>query len=103
MLAAAGELACPFCVHFGIDFTGLKKRLTGQQTRATLAVKRSQSVRLGRPPALDPKVRKAIRRARGRGHTFRKIANDLNTRGIATAHGGRCWHPATVRAALRTA
>jgi len=65
-----------------------------------LAVKRSQGVRLGRPPALDPKVRAAIRRARGRGHTFRKIANDLNERGVATAHGGRCWYAATVRAAL---
>jgi DNA invertase Pin-like site-specific DNA recombinase len=81
-------------------FAQFERRLIAQRTRDALAVKRSQGVRLGRPPALSETVRRRIRRMRGRGMTFRAIADTLNAEGVATAHGGARWHASTVRSVL---
>src|ERR1700688_4055499 len=37
-------------------FAELERRLIGERTKAALAVRRSQGVRLGRPPTLSPDV-----------------------------------------------
>ena len=62
-----------------------------------------EGVRLGRPATLPDEVREDIRQARRRGSSYRRIAEDLNSRGIPTAHGGARWHASTVQAVLRTA
>jgi DNA invertase Pin-like site-specific DNA recombinase len=81
-------------------FAQFERRLIGQRTRDALAVKRAQGVRLGRPQKVTAAVVAEARALRLNGAAFAAIAADLNERGIPTAHGGRAWHPATVRAVL---
>jgi DNA invertase Pin-like site-specific DNA recombinase len=78
-------------------FAQFERRLIGQRTRDALAVKRAQGVQLGRPRSLPAPVRRRIIRERERGATYAAIADRLNADGVATAQGGRAWHPATVR------
>ena len=78
-------------------FAQFERRLIGERTRSALAVKREAGVQLGRPRSLDVKVRERIQRMRQEGSSFPKIAAALNEEGVPTAHGGRQWHPATVR------
>jgi DNA invertase Pin-like site-specific DNA recombinase len=82
-------------------FAELERRLIGERTRAALAVKRAQGVRLGRPPVMGIEVARRIRRERRRGASLRQIADRLNYDGVATAHGGARWHASTVQRALR--
>jgi DNA invertase Pin-like site-specific DNA recombinase len=78
-------------------FAQFERRLIGQRTKEALAVRRSQGVRLGRPPAVAPEIRERIAAARSDGQTFRTIADELNAEGVPTAHQGRAWHGETVR------
>ena len=81
-------------------FAELERRLIGERTRAALAVKKAQGIRLGRPPVLEEQLRGRIRQERTRGLTLRAIAERLNAEGVATGHGGQRWHPSTVRYVL---
>jgi hypothetical protein len=74
-----------------------ERRLISQRTKE--AVKKAV-VRLGRPPALPQAVVRRIERDRGRGGSFRAIADRLNREGIPTAQGGKQWYAATVRGVL---
>ena len=78
-------------------FAELERKLIGERTKAALAVKRAQGVRLGRPSALPAEVVDRILVARESGRTWSAIADELNEAGVPTAQGGRQWHPATVR------
>jgi DNA invertase Pin-like site-specific DNA recombinase len=80
-----------------------EREMIGQRTAAALAVKRADGVRLGRPPALSDEVVQRIVRERQDGRAFAAIAAGLNDDGVSTAHGGRCWYPATVAAIVRRA
>jgi DNA invertase Pin-like site-specific DNA recombinase len=80
-----------------------ERKIIGQRTKEALAVKKAQGVRLGRPPTLPAKVVARIQRQRAAGKTLAAIADGLNTAGVPTAQGGRCWYPATVRYTLRGA
>jgi hypothetical protein len=51
----------------------------------------------GRPVRLDPAIVSRIVMQRNAGLTFAAIAAALNDEGVATAHGGSRWWPATVR------
>jgi DNA invertase Pin-like site-specific DNA recombinase len=82
-------------------FARFERRLIGQRTKDALAVKRAQGVVLGRPPALPAAVRQRIRRMHAHGTTLTAIAAHLNAEAVPTAHGGRQWHPSTVRAIVR--
>ena len=81
-------------------FAVFERRLIGERTKAALAVKKAQGVKLGRPRTLPDATRTRIRRMRGRGMTLAAIAERLNRDGVATAHGGVRWHPSTVRVVL---
>ena len=83
-------------------FAQFERRLIGQRTREALAVKRSQGVRLGRPPALAEKTAALVLRQRARGQTLAAIADALNREGHPTAHGGRMWYVSTIQAILRS-
>jgi DNA invertase Pin-like site-specific DNA recombinase len=77
-------------------FAQFERRLISQRTKDTLALKRAQGVRLGRPPVLAEEVVDRIAAERGRHVPFRRIAAGLERDGVPTAQGGR-WHASTVR------
>lgn len=77
-----------------------ERRLIGERTREGLRAARAKGVRLGRPHSLPTEVRTEVRVSREAGSSLRTIAEDLNSRGVPTAHGGRKWHASTVRAVL---
>jgi DNA invertase Pin-like site-specific DNA recombinase len=81
-------------------FAPCERRVISQRTREALALKRSQGVRLGRPPTMSPYAIERIKRERAAGKSLATIANRLNTDRIPTAQGGRRWYPATVRYTL---
>lgn len=97
MSTPAGEMM----VNVLASFAQFERRLIGQRTKDGLAVKRAQGVRLGRPPVLPAELRAQIREHRENGVPFAGIAAALNTAGVPTAQGGRCWYPSTVRAAAQ--
>jgi DNA invertase Pin-like site-specific DNA recombinase len=78
-------------------FAELERRLIGERTKAALAVRRSQGVRLGRPKTLPQELVKRIVDARSEGATWTSISNKLNDESVPTAQGGKSWYPATVR------
>jgi DNA invertase Pin-like site-specific DNA recombinase len=78
-------------------FAELERRLIGERTKAALAVKRAQGVRLGREPRLPDEVRDRVRSRHREGAGWSQIARELNAAGVPTAQGGKRWHPATVR------
>lgn len=59
-------------------------------------------LRAGRPRQLDLRVADRICREFRYGLGYRAIATRLNLDGVATAHGGRRWYPANVRAVVRS-
>ena len=77
-------------------FAELERRLIGERTKAALAVKKAQGVKLGRPRSLPDDVVERIVRARDRHATWRAIPDELNKECVPTAQGGKAWHPATV-------
>lgn len=77
-----------------------ERRLIGERTREGLRAAKSKGVRLGRPQRVPSEVRHDIKTARENGQSLRAIAEDLNARGVPTAHGGRQWHASTVRSLL---
>lgn len=81
-------------------FAQFERDLISERTKAGLAMKRAQGVRLGRPRVLSESTRSRIRASRSRGMSLPAIAADLNSEGVATAHGGKRWYPSTVRAVL---
>jgi len=78
-------------------FAELERRLIGERTKAALAVKRAQGVRLGRPAVLDRSIVERIVSERAAGKGWSEIARGLNADGTPTAQGGTKWHPSTVR------
>lgn len=78
-------------------FAELERRLIGERTKAALAVKKAQGVKLGRPRALPAAVVERIRTAHTGGASWSAIARELTTEGVPTAQGGVRWYPATVR------
>jgi DNA invertase Pin-like site-specific DNA recombinase len=86
--------------NMAVTFAQLERRLIGERIKVALALKRDEGVRLGRPPALDPRMRKRIRGLRTRGHSYGAIAERLSADVVPTAHRGARWHAGTVQAAL---
>lgn len=78
-------------------FAELERRLIGERTKAALAVKKAQGVKLGRPRTLAPELVERIRAAHAGGASYSTIARELTTEGVPTAQGGARWYPATVR------
>lgn len=83
-------------------FAELERRLIGERTKAALAVRKAQGVRLGRPETLSFEVRQRILSMRRTGMTFGAIASMLNEEMVPTSQGGAKWWPGTVRAITQT-
>lgn len=77
-----------------------ERELAGARTKAALAVKKRQGVRLGRPPSVPDDVLGRIVGLRQAGWTLQKIADTLNAEHVPTGQGGRIWYPGTVRRLL---
>lgn len=77
-----------------------ERRIISDRTKAALAMKRAEGVRLGRPVTLPPSLRQRIADERATGASLRAIAAGLNAEGVPTAHGGAQWRPSTVRGVL---
>lgn len=78
-------------------FAELERRMIGERTKAALAVRKSQGIRLGRPQRLPRDLVARIVSLRGSGITWNAIASELNEGSVPTAQGGKRWYPATVR------
>lgn len=78
----------------------LERALISDRTKAALAVRKAQGVRLGRPSSLSSEIVAGIAADRAAGHSYQRIADRLNNSKIATAQGGARWYPATVRKVL---
>jgi DNA invertase Pin-like site-specific DNA recombinase len=83
------------------SFARCERGSLSERTRAALAVKRAQGVRLGRPPQMSQYAIERIRSERAAGRSLAAIASGLNADRIPTAQGGRRWYPATVRYTLK--
>lgn len=77
-----------------------ERRIISDRTKAALAMKRAEGVRLGRPLTLASSLRQRIADERATGASLRAIAAGLNADGVPTAHGGAQWRPSTVRGVL---
>jgi DNA invertase Pin-like site-specific DNA recombinase len=68
-----------------------ERRLIGERTKAALAVRKAEGVRLGRRAIIDPDVRALILEAREQGLSLAKTADMLNAQGIPTPEGRGPW------------
>jgi DNA invertase Pin-like site-specific DNA recombinase len=88
--------------HVLATFAQFERRLIAERTKAALAVKKAQGVRLGRPASIPDKLAKRIVRMRENGMTLQAICDTLNAEGVPTARGGARWRPTSLRAVLTT-
>lgn len=79
----------------------LERALISDRTKAALAVKRAQGVRLGRPSQIPAEVVERIVAAKARGGSLRVIAAELTADAVPTARGGTRWSPATIQTVLK--
>jgi DNA invertase Pin-like site-specific DNA recombinase len=79
----------------------LERALISDRTKAALAVRRAQGVRLGRPSSVPTEVVERILDARDCGMSLRAIASELTAEAVPTARGGAVWSYATVQAVLK--
>lgn len=77
-------------------------RIIGERTTAALQEARKRGTPLGRPVAMDKKVRSQILRLRREGMSLQAIAGQLNERGVPTTRGGLRWYPSTVNGVIRS-
>jgi DNA invertase Pin-like site-specific DNA recombinase len=114
IVAELGTDADPFMLHLYAALAEKERALISQRTRAALAAKKAQGVKLGNPRAAEAAARAhaanravadqfaanvlpILREIQASGlTTLRDIAGALNARGIRTARGG-AWHSSTVR------
>ncbi len=74
----------------------LERGLISDRTKAALAVRKAQGVRLGRPVTVPKPVCDRIARERADGATWQAIADNLNADATPTGQGGSKWFPNTV-------
>ncbi|GAA4290915.1 recombinase family protein [Mycobacterium paraffinicum] len=77
----------------------LERALISDRTKAALAVRKAQGVRLGRPSTLPREVVARIVEARVGGASLRAIAAELTAEGVPSARGGK-WEAATIKRVL---
>jgi DNA invertase Pin-like site-specific DNA recombinase len=115
IVAELGADADPFMLHLYAALAEKERNLIAGRTKAALAVRKAQGVRLGNPVNLTAAGAKGAERQRTDADAFaanvlpivrqiqtagattpRAIAAALNDRGVRTARGGD-WHDSTVR------
>jgi DNA invertase Pin-like site-specific DNA recombinase len=117
IVAELGADADPFMLHLYAALAEKERALISARTKAALAAKKAQGMKLGNPRAAEAAVKAhaahravadqfaanvlpIIREIQAAGlTTLRDIADALNARGIRSARGGQ-WHSTTVRTVL---
>jgi DNA invertase Pin-like site-specific DNA recombinase len=121
IVAELGADADPFMLHLYAALAEKERSLIANRTRAALAVRKAQGVKLGNPvnlaaagakgaetqragaDAFAANVLPIVRQIQAAGvTTARAIATALNDRAVRTARGGD-WHDSTVRNLLERA
>jgi DNA invertase Pin-like site-specific DNA recombinase len=121
IVAELGADADPFMLHLYAALAEKERNLIANRTRAALAVRKTQGVKLGNrvnltaagakgaetqragADAFAANVLPIVRQIQAAGvTTARAIATALNDRGVRTARGGE-WHDSTVRNLLARA
>ena len=119
IVAELGADADPFMLHLYAALAEKERHLISDRTRAALAARKAQGVKLGNPVNLAAAGARAVETERADADAFaanvlpiirqiqasgattaRAIATALNERGVRTARGGE-WHDSTVRNLLR--
>jgi DNA invertase Pin-like site-specific DNA recombinase len=113
VVAELGADVDPFLLHIYSALAEKERALISQRTKAALAAKKAQGVKLGNPRAAETvgmahaanraaadhfaaNVLPIVREIQASGlTTLRDIAAALNARGVRTARGG-AWHSSTV-------
>ena len=80
-------------------FAELERRLISDRTKAALAVKKAQGVKLGRPVTMDSATVELIHGLSADGLSLRAICARLTVDGVPSARGGR-WQANTVAKVL---
>lgn len=92
---AAGEMMANVLA----SFAQYERKIIGERTKAGMAQKMKDGVRMGRPVTPPTVTTERIRAERAEGWTFAAIADALNAECVPTSHGGSRWYPSSVRAA----
>jgi site-specific DNA recombinase len=101
--------------QMGAVFSELERALCAQRTAETLGELRSRGLVYGSIPfgfrregsrlvidETEQRILSRIRRLRGRGFSYDRIARSLNTSNVPAKRGGR-WHAMSIRSTLLTA
>jgi DNA invertase Pin-like site-specific DNA recombinase len=115
VVAAMGASTDPFMLHIYAALAEQERRMISERTKAALAVKKAQGVKLGNRTNLAEAQAKGVAATKASADTFalnvlpvidqvkaqgitsyNGIASALNVRGVRTARGGT-WQAATVR------
>jgi DNA invertase Pin-like site-specific DNA recombinase len=79
-----------------------ERRVIGERTSAALRAAQRRGVKVGRPRALSRDAEGRLYELRALGLSFARVAAQLNTEAVPTAHGGS-WHASTVARILNRA
>ena len=74
-----------------------ERQVISERTKSALHQAKSRGIQLGRKSNLSPDVIERIVTERREGSTLQQICDRLHGDGIPTSHGGKQWHPATIR------
>lgn len=92
MTTSMGELVA----NIMISLAQWERRVIGERTKAALDAIKARGESLGRKSGVDEETLRLIRVLREAGHSWRKVADMLESEGVQTGQGGQ-WHAATVR------
>lgn len=87
-------------LHLFAMFAEFERDMIAERTKAALAEKKRQGVKLGKPSQVPDSVMRRILIETAAGLSLAKIAKGLMADGILTGNGYSTWHPQQVRRAM---